>query len=90
MLIGKLTKGIETDSFWSLAMPPIQSFLQMKPPKRLNLKTRAAEKIASRREDNRRLENGESPEVLQRENSIFPPEYFEKHRVVNFASVIGK
>jgi len=62
----------------------------MKPPKRLNLKTQAVEKSASRREDNRRLENGKSPEVFQRENSIFPPENLEKHRVVNFASVIGK
>jgi hypothetical protein len=62
----------------------------MKPPKSINLKSRAAEKMASRREDRQRLENGESPEVIQRENSIFPPGYFEKHRVINFALVIGK
>jgi hypothetical protein len=33
----------------------------MKPPKNINLKSRAAEKMASRREDRLRLENGESP-----------------------------
>ncbi|MES2439558.1 MAG: hypothetical protein V4584_10850 [Verrucomicrobiota bacterium] len=62
----------------------------MKPSKSLNLKSRAAEKAASRREDRQRLEKGESPEVLQRENSIFPPGYFEKNRIINFSSVIGK
>jgi hypothetical protein len=46
--------------------------------------------MASRREDRQRLENGESPEVIQRENSIFPPGYFEKHRIINLASVVGK
>ena len=62
----------------------------MKPPKSINLKSRAAEKTASRREDRQRLENGESPEVIQRENSIFPPGYFEKGRIINLASAIGK
>ena len=62
----------------------------MKPPKSINLKSRAAEKMASRREDRMRLENGESPEIIQRENSIFPPGYFEQHRIINFASVVGK
>ena len=62
----------------------------MKPPKSLNQKSRAAEKAASRLADKQRLENGESPDVIQRENSIFPPGYFEKHRIINFASVIGK
>ncbi len=62
----------------------------MKQPKNIDLKSRAAEKMASRREDRLRLENGEKPEVIQRENSIFPPGYFENHRIINFASVIGK
>lgn len=62
----------------------------MKPPKKLNLKNRAAEKMASRREDHRRLENGESPEIIQRENSIFPPDFFEKGRFLNLAANIGK
>jgi hypothetical protein len=62
----------------------------MKPPKSINLKSRAAEKMASRREDRLRLENGESPEVIQRENSIFPPGYFEQGRIINLASAIGK
>ena len=62
----------------------------MKPPKSINLKSRATEKMASRREDRQRLENGESPEVIQRENSIFPPEFFEKGRFLNLSSVVGK
>jgi hypothetical protein len=62
----------------------------MEPPKNINLKSRAAEKMASRREDRLRLENGESPEVIQRENSIFPAGYFKQHRIINFASAIGK
>jgi hypothetical protein len=56
----------------------------------MNLKSRAADKMASRREDRRRLENGECPEALQRENSIFPPGFFENGRFSNLASVIGK
>jgi hypothetical protein len=62
----------------------------MKQPKSITLKSRASEKMASRREDRLRLENGESPEVIQRENSIFPPGYFKKHRIINFAFAIGK
>jgi hypothetical protein len=62
----------------------------MKPSKKINLKSRASEKMASRREDRLRLENGESPEVIQRENSIFPPDFFETGRFSNLASVVGK
>jgi len=62
----------------------------MKPPKSISLKSRAAEKMASRREDRQRLENGESPDVIQRENSIFPPEYFDNHKITNLADVVGK
>jgi hypothetical protein len=62
----------------------------MKPTKDINLKHRIASKGASRRADLQRLEKGESPEVIQRENSIFPPDYFTKRRILNFASAIGK
>ncbi len=62
----------------------------MKASKSINLKSRAAAKAASRKEDRRRLENGESPDALQSENSIFPPDYFRRHRIINFASAIGK
>lgn len=62
----------------------------MKLSKNINLKSRAIEKMASRREDRLRLENGESPEVIQRENSIFPPGFFEKGRFSNLSSVVGK
>ena len=62
----------------------------MKPPGKINLKSRAAEKAASRHMDRRRLENGESPEVIQQENSIFPPGFFENGRFSNLSSVVGK
>lgn len=62
----------------------------MKPTKDINLNHRVASKEASRRVDRQRLEKGESPEAIQRENSIFPPDYFTKHRILNFASAIGK
>ncbi len=65
-------------------------FLQMKQAKDINLKQRAAVKMASRKADRQRLEDGESPVVIQHENSIFPPDYFKQHRILNFASAIGK
>lgn len=62
----------------------------MKQARNINLKQRAAAKMASRRVDRERLEKGESPEAIQCENSIFPPGYFKKHRILNFASAIGR
>ncbi len=62
----------------------------MKSSEKINLKSRAAEKMASRLEDRRRLEKGESPDVIQRENSIFPPDFFEKGRFSNLSSIVGK
>jgi hypothetical protein len=52
--------------------------------------SRAAVKKAARQADRQRLERGENSEVIQRENSIFPPSYFEHHRILNFSSAIGK
>ncbi len=62
----------------------------MNSPEHFDPKKRAAAKQASRREDRERLEAGESPEVLQRENSIFPEGFFEKGRFLNLAEVVGK
>ena len=62
----------------------------MNQAKDITLKQRATVKMASRKADRQRLENGESPEAMQRENSIFPPDYFKQHRILNFASAIGK
>jgi len=63
----------------------------MKPSaKKLKPASRAAVKMASRRADCQRLAQGESPEVIQQENSIFPVGYFESHRILNFAAAIGK
>ena len=64
--------------------------LPMKPSKSINMKSRAAAKAASRRDDLKRLGNGDSPKVIQRENCIFPPGYFQQHRIINFASAVGK
>lgn len=62
----------------------------MKASKKINLKSRAAAKAASRKEDRRRLESGESPDALQSENSIFPRDFFENGRFLNLASAVGK
>jgi hypothetical protein len=63
----------------------------MKMPKKcVSIKNRAAVKMASRGADRRRLAQGLKPEELQRENSIFPPSYFDQHRILNFSSAIGK
>ncbi len=63
----------------------------MKPSAQKNKSaSRAAVKNASRQADRQRLALGESPEVIQKENSIFPVGYFENHRILNFASSIGK
>ena len=54
------------------------------------MKSRAAEKAASRMVDRQRLENGEPPDAIQRENSIFPPGYFENGQFLNLSSVVGR
>jgi hypothetical protein len=58
--------------------------------KKIQYSRRSEEKSASRRSDRQRLEHGECPEAIQQENSIFPAGYFEKNRILNFASAIGK
>lgn len=52
-------------------------------------KARNAEKAASRRADAARLEAGEDPMVLQRENSIFPDVFFKDARIENLSEAIG-
>ncbi len=42
---------------------------------------RKREKIESRKRDQERLEAGEDPAVLQRENSIFPPDFFKGAKI---------
>jgi hypothetical protein len=54
-------------------------------------KERAEAKKASRRVDRERLERGEDPAVIQRENSIFPEGYFDRnHKIINLAQAVGK
>lgn len=62
----------------------------MEIPDKIDLASRAAQKAASRREDRERLEKGEKPEVIQRENSIFPEGFFENGSFSNLAEVIGR
>lgn len=55
-----------------------------------NHASRAAVKKASRRDDHARLEKGENPEILQRENSIFPEGFFKGARISNLARAVGR
>jgi hypothetical protein len=52
--------------------------------------SRAVVKQTSRRLDAARLEQGERPEVLQRENSIFPAGFFDNARISNLKQAIGR
>lgn len=65
-------------------------FLAMNPSDPASRKARDAAKAASHREDAERLANGEDPKVLQRENSIFPEDFFKKGRIRNLAEAVGR
>lgn len=58
--------------------------------KSFDRKARDAEKAASRRDDAARLEAGEDPKVLQRENSIFPEGFFKDAKIENLSEAIGR
>jgi hypothetical protein len=62
----------------------------MKVASSANRQSRTAAKRASRRQDCRRLANGESPTVVQRENSIFPSDFFKKAKISNFSDAVGR
>lgn len=47
-------------------------------------------KRAARKEDLARLESGVSPELLQRENSIFPKLFFANARISNLKQAVGR
>jgi hypothetical protein len=55
-----------------------------------SLSYRAAQKRAARKEDARRLAEGVPAEVIQRENSAFPSDYFSLESISNYAEAIGK
>lgn len=57
---------------------------------KVNRESRAAEKRRSRRADAIRLEQGEDPAVLQRENSIFTKDFFKNARISNLKQAIGR
>lgn len=62
----------------------------MKEKQAFDRKARDAEKAASRREDAAWLAAGEDPMVLQRENSIFPEDFFKDARIENRAQSLGR
>jgi hypothetical protein len=62
----------------------------MKPSEKFNRESRDEEKRASRRADEERLNAGEDPAVLQRENSIFPEEFFRDARISNRRQSLGR
>lgn len=62
----------------------------MKAAGQANQKSRAAVKRASRLADAARLKEGEDPEKLQRENSIFPEGFFDNARISNLKQAVGR
>ena len=63
---------------------------KVKAQSKVDRESRAMVKRASRRSDAVRLKNGERPEVLQRENSIFPVGFFDNARISNLKQAIGR
>lgn len=55
-----------------------------------NQKSRQTQKAQSRQSDKERLETGEDPNVIQRENSIFPEGYFKDAKIENLKDAVGK
>ncbi|MDF1756647.1 MAG: hypothetical protein P1U89_27935 [Verrucomicrobiales bacterium] len=53
-------------------------------------KKQQPEKAAARKRDAERIKQGESPDKIQEENSIFPSGYFAKAKIENLASTVGK
>lgn len=51
---------------------------------------RRREKAASRAADQARIDAGEDPEVLQKENSIFPDDFFKGAKISNLAETVGR
>jgi|GEM_PF-3503002 len=63
----------------------------MKKPVKVERKSRAVAKEASRSRDSARLAQGESGEALQKMNSIFPDEFFSgQMELSNLAQAVGK
>ena len=64
--------------------------MSLKRANNVDRSSRAAEKAESRRRDLFRIEQGEDPGVLQRQNSIFPRKFFQKGKISNLAQAIGR
>lgn len=54
------------------------------------LEGRAASKAAARKADAARLDAGESPSALQKDNSIFSERFFEGGSFTNLSAAIGQ
>lgn len=70
--------------------PSVVRLVSMGEEKPFNRKARDAEKAASRRKDAARLDAGEDPMILQRENSIFPEGFFKNAKIENRAESLGR
>jgi len=57
---------------------------------KIDVASRAVDKRNSRRLDAIRLKAGEDPEILQRENSIFPASFFFEARIANRKQSLGR
>jgi len=62
----------------------------MKALAKVDRNSRAAVKRASRRPDTARLEKGEHPKKLQRENSMLPENFFKDARISNLKNAVGR
>jgi len=56
----------------------------------MNLESRQKEKAESRKRDKERLDSGESPDIIQKENSIFLEGFFKDCRIQNLKDAVGK
>lgn len=63
---------------------------ELQPSQAGDLERRAAQKRDARREDRRRLEDGESPAVLQAENSAVSSVSLSGARIANLWQAMGK
>jgi hypothetical protein len=61
-----------------------------KPSRQVNRQSRSVEKAESRKEDLFQLSQGEQPNDLQRQNSIFPEGFFRKGKISNLAQAVGR
>lgn len=75
---------------FDISVQQVYSQTEMRASEQADRESRAAVKRVSRRADAARLEKGEDPGKLQRENSIFPAGFFDNARISNLKQAVGK